>query len=154
MQSLRGARERDGLREARLCFDHLAGRAGVALTGGLLARGDLADEGGDYVVTRRGERALAALDIDVEALRRRERPLARPCLDWSERRHHLAGSLGAAPTGELLRRDWLRTREASRAVSVTAAGREALRELFGIGSADLDLALPPRTDHPVQAVPA
>jgi DNA-binding transcriptional ArsR family regulator len=133
VRSLSGARERDDLRAGRLCYDHVAGRAGVELVDGLVGAGHLEQPSRDgYAVTARGEEALAAIGVDVDVLRTRPRPLARPCPDRSEGRHHLAGSLGAALTTELLRRDWLAGREASRVVSVTAAGRSGLRDAFGV----------------------
>ncbi|WP_051472205.1 ArsR/SmtB family transcription factor [Patulibacter minatonensis] len=132
VQNLKASRERDGLREARLCYDHLAGRQGVAITDGLLAGRLLVPSPGGYTVTTRGESALRALDIDVEELRGRPRQLTRACMDRSEGRHHLAGGLGAALTGDLLRRGWLQSREASRVVSLTPAGRTGLRDALGV----------------------
>jgi DNA-binding transcriptional ArsR family regulator len=136
VSSLRAANERDDLRRGRLCYDHLAGRAGVVLTEQLIAGGLLRD---DYSVTAAGHAALAGLGIDAAELAARPRPLTRACLDWSERRHHLAGSLGAALSAELIRRGWLATREASRVVSVTPAGRAGLLEHFGVDPARLEL---------------
>jgi DNA-binding transcriptional ArsR family regulator len=129
VRSLRDATENDQLRRARLCYDHFAGRLGVALRDALCARGLLSHEG---QVTATGEAAFAALEIDVAALGTHGRPLTRACLDWSEGRPHLAGGLGAALTTEILRRGWVRTREASRVVTVTPAGERALREHFGL----------------------
>ena len=71
---------------------------------------------------------------------RRTRPLLRPCLDWSERRYHLAGSLGAALTSTMLERRWISTREASRIVTVTKAGQAGLQEWLGIDLAELRAA--------------
>jgi DNA-binding transcriptional ArsR family regulator len=139
VRSLREANQADRLRSARLCYDHLAGRAGVALTDQLVERGLLSRVGAAYVVTSPGVGAFAELGIDVVALQQRARPLTRGCLDWSERRPHLAGSLGAALTGELLRRHWLDTREASRIVIVTPTGREQLAAHFGLASDSLEL---------------
>lgn len=130
--SLRSAHARDDLRRGRLCYDHLAGRAGVALADQLVAKGFLEQRPSDYAVTPDGERAFADLGIVTSDLAVRPRPLTRACLDWSEQRHHLAGSLGAALGAELIRRGWIETREASRAVSVTDVGKAALWERFGI----------------------
>jgi DNA-binding transcriptional ArsR family regulator len=130
--SLRHSVERDGLREARLCYDHLAGRAGVALTEGLVERGLLSVTPSGYGVTDAGRVAFAALDVDVEALQTVPRPLTRACPDRSEGRNHLAGSLGGALTGALLHRGWLETREASRVVRLTAEGRQGLRRSLGV----------------------
>jgi DNA-binding transcriptional ArsR family regulator len=125
-QSLRGVRARDGLRRARLCYDHLAGRAGVALATAMTERGWLSSDGDQYVVTGGGIDGLAQIGIDVQLLATRPRPLARSCLDWSEQAPHLAGSVGAALTAELLRRGWLEAREASRVVAVTDEGQARL----------------------------
>jgi len=136
VSSLRAANERDDLRRARLCYDHLAGRAGVVITEQLVAGGLLTT---GYDVTPAGRVAFGRLDIDLDELAGRSRPLTRACLDWSEQRHHLAGSLGAALSGELIRRGWLATREASRVVSVTPAGRTALHERLGVDPGLLEL---------------
>ncbi|HEY6891821.1 MAG TPA: helix-turn-helix transcriptional regulator [Solirubrobacter sp.] len=137
--SLRGAHARDDLRRGRLCYDHLAGRAGVALAEQLVAAGLLEPGPSDYTVTAAGARAFGELGIDTALLEDRPRPLTRACMDWSERRHHLAGSLGAALSAELVRRGWVETREASRAVTVTPAGRDALRDRFGIAPESWEL---------------
>lgn len=138
VSSLRGANERDTLRHGRLCYDHLAGRVGVALTDQLVERGLLARTPERYAVTAEGVSAFAAIDIDIDGLARRPRPLTRACLDWSERRDHLAGSLGAAFTAELLRRGWLEMREASRVVTVTRVGRDALEVFAGLKCEELE----------------
>jgi DNA-binding transcriptional ArsR family regulator len=96
-RSLREATRSELLREARTCYDHLAGRLGVALARALERRGVIVTSDGDYVL---GEQAseLAAFGIDLDALSEQRRPLVRGCLDWSERELHLAGALGAALT--------------------------------------------------------
>jgi DNA-binding transcriptional ArsR family regulator len=129
VRSLRDATENQQLRDARLCYDHFAGHLGVALRDGLLERALLTPEG---QVTPRGRLALAALEIDIDELAEHGRPLTRACADWSEQSHHLAGGLGAALTNEIIRRGWVRTREASRVVTVTPAGATGLREHFGV----------------------
>jgi hypothetical protein len=86
------------------------------------------------------DRGPSTSSIDVDRLERRTRPLLRPCLDWSERRYHLAGSLGAALTRTLLERRWITTREASRIVTVTKTGQAGLREWLGIDLAELRAA--------------
>lgn len=138
-RSLQGVRARDGLRRARLCYDHLAGRAGVALATAMCERGWLNDEEGAYQVTDAAVEGLAQIGIDVYVLTARPRPLARACLDWSEQRPHLAGSIGAALTAELLRRGWLEAREASRVVTVTTEGRRRLGAWLGIDERSFEL---------------
>ena len=124
--SLRGSKESIGLQRGRLCYDHLAGRLGVALTQRMMESGFLEKNDGDYEVTAAGATAFEGLGIDLATLRAQERPLSRACLDWSEKDHHLAGSLGAALTNELFQLDWLEEREASRIVMVTKVGKKSL----------------------------
>ena len=111
------------LREARICYDHLAGERGVALLDSLRRRGLV--EGEDEVApTAAGRDFLAGLGLDVEALASGRRALCRTCLDWSERRVHLGGALGAALLAMMIDRGWLR-RETGRVLRVTAAGARA-----------------------------
>jgi DNA-binding transcriptional ArsR family regulator len=93
-------------RAARLCWDHLAGRLGVALHQGLVGRGWLAPAAGGWAVTARGEAGLGALGVDLAAARRARR-FACDCMDWSERRPHLAGGLGREIAAQCLARHWL-----------------------------------------------
>lgn len=139
-QSLRGVRARDSLRRGRLCYDHLAGRAGVAIADGLLTRGWLLEADGDYQVTAAGALGLGSIGVDVRTLSARARPLTRACMDWSEQRPHLAGSVGAALTAELQRRGWLQSPEASRAARVTDEGRHALHAWLGLDPRAFELA--------------
>jgi DNA-binding transcriptional ArsR family regulator len=125
------------LRAARTCYDHLAGRLGVALADALVAGGyaELASDAG--VITDAGLALLARIGIDVEGLlvRRGKRPprvLCRPCLDWSERRPHLAGAVGAALCAHSLRDGWVRRIPETRAVAITPKGQRLFREALGI----------------------
>lgn len=121
------------LRAARTCYDHLAGRLGVALYDALFAAGWLAHaDGAEVTLTRAGERALAALGVDAGAARACKRRFAYGCLDWSERRPHLAGALGAALAQALLQRGWVARVPGSRAVRVTRAGARELARRFGV----------------------
>ncbi len=119
-------------REARTCYDHLAGRLGVNLLDALAAKHYLVLDDAGVGVSPGGRDAFARVGIDVDALDRGRRPLARLCLDWSERRNHLAGGLGAALLAQCLRKRWLQRQEGVRAVTLTHAGRRALRERFGV----------------------
>jgi hypothetical protein len=123
-----------------MCYDHLAGVVGVSVTEALLERGLLREHDGGYQMATDGAAEFGGFGIDVDRLEQRTRPLLRPCLDWSERRYHLAGSLGAALTRTLLERRWITTREASRIVTVTKAGQAGLREWLGIDLAELRAA--------------
>jgi hypothetical protein len=131
VRSLRDASRARNLRWARMCYDHLGGAVGVALTEALLSRKLILDRDGGFQRGDGGPAGFCELGIDVSQLERRTRPLLRPCLDWSERRYHLAGSLGAALTATMLNREWIATREASRVVTVTSAGTAGLRDWMG-----------------------
>jgi DNA-binding transcriptional ArsR family regulator len=135
--SLRDATRAKSLRWARMCYDHLAGAVGVSVTEALLGHGLLREQDGSYVLGARGAAEFGRFGIEVDRLDRRTRPLLRPCEDWSERRFHLAGSLGAALTGTMLERRWIATREASRIVTVTGAGLAGLLEWPGVDLAAL-----------------
>jgi DNA-binding transcriptional ArsR family regulator len=135
VSSLKQATRARYLRWARMCYDHLGGTVGVAVAQALLDRGVLHDQDGGYLLGPSGAAEFASLGIDLDGLERRTRPLLRPCLDWSERRYHLGGSLGAALTATMLGWRWIAPREASRIVEITPAGQAGLRDWLGI---DLD----------------
>ncbi len=123
------------LRAARTCYDHLAGVLGVALADALQREGTLERRDGAFSVTSAGEARLAALGVDLDAVRGERRAFARACLDWSERRDHVAGALGAALLRRLLELGWIERDERSRAVHVTDAGRTALPQRLGLALA-------------------
>lgn len=120
------------LREGRCCYGHLAGRLGIAVTDALVARSviTLADHR-LYEVTPGGRVWFEALGLDLAALRSR-RGQARQCLDWTERRHHLAGPLGVALLSRMVALDWIAADASSRAVTLTRLGREELRSRLGV----------------------
>jgi len=108
LHSLRQHRDARVMAEARTCYDHLAGRRGVELRDRLLATRALhSTDDRDHALTAHGERLIAALDIDLDQLRCSRRIFARSCLDWTQRRPHLAGALPAAITRTFLARGWL-----------------------------------------------
>jgi len=127
-----GSRAGEALRMARTCYDHLAGKLGVAIMDRLLAQGHLHPDTADFQVSRRGQEFFGGLGIDVASVSRQRRGFARPCLDWSERRPHLAGALGAAIGSRCLETGWIERQRDSRAVIITAAGRRGFRDSFGI----------------------
>jgi DNA-binding transcriptional ArsR family regulator len=129
---LRAWRHGEDLRAARSCYDHLAGVAGVALADALVERRLLEPGDGAFTITPAGERELEAFGLDVGSLRRARRATARACLDWSERRPHVAGALGAALLSELLERRWLRRRSDGRALTLTREGASGLAATFGV----------------------
>ncbi len=134
IRSLRQSVEMERLREARTCYDHLAGQLGVALTRALVDRGWLQERTGDYIVTEAGAARLERFGVDLHACYKARRHFAKPCLDWSERRHHLGGALGAAISRRLFELAWIEKDPSCRAVRVTALGKERLFEEFGLES--------------------
>jgi DNA-binding transcriptional ArsR family regulator len=122
----------EALRYARSCYDHLAGELGVQVTERLLERRALERVEGGFAVTEAGAELLAAYGIDVVELARRRRAFCRACLDWTERRHHLAGSVGAALLSRFLEDRLLRRLPTSRALVMTAEGSGVFGREWGI----------------------
>ena len=124
------------LRRARTCYDHLAGQLGVSIADGLIRDGYVELAGDAGIVTDAGIARLAAIGMDVHRILERRtkhsgRILCRPCLDWSERRPHLAGMLGALICGHSLQHGWTRRLPGTRAVQLTPEGERAFREGLG-----------------------
>lgn len=119
----------DGMRWARVCYDHLAGEAAVRLLEALVGRGWIQRTAEAMEPTPAGEAWFGLLGIEVAALRRRRRPLCHPCLDWSERRYHLAGALGATLLERLFALRLARRETGSRTIRFTAAGTAFLDSL-------------------------
>jgi DNA-binding transcriptional ArsR family regulator len=122
----------EALRTARTCYDHLAGRLGVALTDALAAKRyiSLSDDGG--TTTSRGERFFAAFGIDLAHAARQRRCFCKLCLDWSERRPHIAGALGAKLASRCFDLGWIERVRDTRAVKITRRGVEGFRDALGI----------------------
>ena len=122
----------DRLRHARTCYDHIAGVLGVGLAERLTEREFviLADEGGE--VTPTGMEFLAKLGVDLSGARGRRRVFCRPCLDWTERRPHIGGAVGAALAQRCFELKWIERMRDSRALTVTPAGRRSLQEHFSL----------------------
>ncbi len=119
------------MRRARTCYDHLAGELGVAVTDAMCARGHLVLDRDAGELTAAGTAFLGGLGVDLRSPARHRRALCRPCLDWSERRPHLAGRAGAAVAELAFQRDWIRRRPQGRSVEITATGLAAFQDLFG-----------------------
>jgi hypothetical protein len=152
VRSLREGTRAHALRQARYCYDHLAGRLGVALMDVLLDRDILVptDPGADqaaraadrlpavvtpdaeYRLTTPGDQWMKQFGIDMRTIAAGRRPLIRHCLDWSEQRHHLAGALGQAVAQRLFALGWLTPGTQSRVVTITERGAVALRAQLGI----------------------
>jgi DNA-binding transcriptional ArsR family regulator len=130
VSSLRAASAAERLRQGRTCYDHLAGRLGVGITDALLERRALRGSDGGFEVTGPGERLFGRLGVDVDDARERRRAFALACLDWTERRSHLAGALGAELCDRLFELGWVERRGSDRAAALTEAGSVELRELL------------------------
>jgi DNA-binding transcriptional ArsR family regulator len=133
VRGLRQAQAVGALRRARTCYDHLAGELGVAVTDALVKQGLLVRGDGSFALTDAGAAWLTALDVDVEALEGRRRSFARACLDWTERRPHVAGSLGAGVADLFFARGWVRRLPGGRALVLTSAGSAWLESELGVG---------------------
>ncbi|MEV5886525.1 helix-turn-helix domain-containing protein [Streptomyces sp. NPDC052020] len=152
--TLRAHSRHNALRRSRTCYDHLAGSLGVALMSTFLDQGLLRREESDptsgsrpdqpasygrqaaYHLTPRGTERFTGFGIDVDALVRGRRPVVRYCVDWSERRHHLAGALGAALAARFFALNWLRYGVSPRVVHLTDVGKDGVRDAFRIEIAD------------------
>jgi len=122
------------LREARVCYDHLAGNRGVRLLERLCACRAIDDRDDALNLTARGRKLLSAAGIDVDAIDERRRPLCRACLDWSERRRHLGGGLGAAILGHVFAEGWATRQPESRVVRFTRKGEAAFERFLPAGA--------------------
>jgi DNA-binding transcriptional ArsR family regulator len=122
----------DAMRTARTCYDHFAGKLGVGLTDALCAHGHLAlsDDGGE--VTDSGVAFFEEFGVDLAMARNRRRIFCRPCLDWTERRPHLGGSVGAVLARRCFDLGWFEHVRDSRALIITKTGRRGLNETFGL----------------------
>lgn len=120
---------REALAEARTCYDHLAGRLGVAMIEAMVGMGCFREGDGAYMLTARGRSFLDELGVDLNKKRDTRRTYARKCFDWSEQRYHLGGALGAALANRFFDLDWLRRVPKSRVVTVTSKGGPRLAAL-------------------------
>ncbi|HZZ33875.1 MAG TPA: winged helix-turn-helix domain-containing protein [Phenylobacterium sp.] len=124
------------LRRARVCYDHLAGELAVGMLESLKARGLISETEEALALTPTGETFMAALGLDLPALTLSRRPLCKGCLDWSVRRTHLAGALGAALLDRFYGLGWAVREPGTRLVNFSPRGLEAFREIFGVAPAD------------------
>ncbi|PHZ86136.1 ArsR/SmtB family transcription factor [Paremcibacter congregatus] len=123
----------EAMRRARTCYDHFAGRLGVAIADSLIAQKLIVFEGEAGMISQQGRGFLQAHGLsEVASATQATRPQCRPCLDWSERRPHIAGSLGAVICQHFLKKNFVRRIKGSRALEITPPGREALLMMFGL----------------------
>lgn len=127
----------DAMRHARTCYDHMAGRLAVAITDALTSRQLIIIEDRSGLVTDAGQDFLSGIGLDLESEARSSRPLCRTCLDWSERRMHLGGRLGAALLQKSIDCNWVRPGKDSRTLAITPRGELDFHSLFGISPAML-----------------
>jgi DNA-binding transcriptional ArsR family regulator len=121
----------DELRAARMCYDHVAGVLGVGISDALIRRGHIVFEGDAGEVTESGREFFADLGIGLTAPVKSRRIFCRPCLDWSERRPHLAGHVGAKIAAFCLEQNWLTRKNDSRALTISRPGMKMLQRSFG-----------------------
>jgi DNA-binding transcriptional ArsR family regulator len=132
IRSLRESNQLHALQFARTCYDHLAGKIGVALTDRLVEMNFIEKSGKEFILNAKGKTKLHEFGVTVEKSPKSRRCFARQCLDWSERRYHLAGSLGASLTRRLFELKWIENLPDGRAVRVTDAGIKGLSDEFGL----------------------
>jgi len=116
----------------RICYDHLAGEIGVRFTDSLFNQNLIALNDKNYDVTKKGNKLFKDFGIDPDTLKKQRRLFAHACLDWSERKYHLAGALGASLLNKMITLDWLRRKKNSRAFIITAKGEKEMYRIFGL----------------------
>ncbi|HRM75879.1 MAG TPA: hypothetical protein PLI13_14410, partial [Paracoccus sp. (in: a-proteobacteria)] len=124
------SRSMPALRKARVCYNHLAGDFGVRMLDRMVAEGDVTLDGDDAALTPSGEARVTALGIDVAGLKTQRRPVCRTCLDWSERRSHLAGRLGRAMLARMIELGWARRQADSRVIRFDREGERRFQAMF------------------------
>jgi len=130
VRSLKQSSQIKLLQDARTCYDHLAGKLGVQLTESMLKAGYLTLEGKQFVLTDEGTLFFTTFGIDLTALKRKRRSFSHACLDWSERRYHLAGALGCELLNQFFNLGWLLRVPSIRAIQVTEKGKIGFKEIF------------------------
>lgn len=132
VRSLRQSTQVQLLREARTCYDHLAGKLGVDLTDALLANQYITTGDTEFVITPKGETFFTHFGLDLPTLKRKRRSFSHACLDWSERRHHLGGALGQGLMNHLFDIGWIVRVPSIRAIKVTKRGTTGLHTVFDL----------------------
>lgn len=126
VKPLKLSEEASRLQFARTCYDHLAGRLGVGITQALLDKNHLEEVPKNYQITPSGKAWFTELGLDLEAIRSKRRMFARPCLDWTERKYHMAGALAAALSNQLFELGWIARLPHKRGIRLTHAGQQQL----------------------------
>ncbi len=120
------------IQKARFYYDHIAGRLGVKIADALLDKGALFVSGGHYQVTESGLQLFANMSVSLDEAKAKKRIFAKQCLDWSERRHHISGSLGAALADTALKKRWVARTHERRVLYVTPEGKRAFNDLLDL----------------------
>lgn len=120
------------IKHCRTCYDHLAGKMGVAVAESLLEQKIILDSDNKFEVSLEGEKWFSDFGINLKDLKKQRRLFLKPCLDWSERKNHIAGSLGASLLDKMIADDWLRKTKDSRAIQITGKGEKELLKHFKI----------------------
>jgi len=131
-QTLRTSKISPELCQARTCYDHLAGKLGVSVTHALIKQNYLEIDEQNYLLTPKGLAWFESWEIDVEPLKKKRRKFAYACLDWSERRFHIAGSLGAVVADLFFDKGWVKRLPHTRALKITRIGETILKQDFAI----------------------
>jgi len=116
----------------RTCYDHLAGKIGVALADSLLEQKIIVQANNVFEISSEGEKWFSDFGVNLEEAQKQKRIFLKPCLDWSERRNHIAGSVGALLMNRMLEQDWIRRTSNSRAIIITGKGEKELLKYFKI----------------------
>jgi DNA-binding transcriptional ArsR family regulator len=121
-----------GIKYCRSCYDHLAGNVGVQITEAMERKKWIRKFEKDYDISKEGWKWLSAFSIQQDDLKHSRRPLARQCLDWSERKPHLGGQVGALMLADMIDKSWLRKVQFSRELVVTSKGKAGIQKLLGL----------------------
>jgi DNA-binding transcriptional ArsR family regulator len=132
VKSFKQASQTKAIKKARTCYDHFAGEFGVALTEALVNQSIITEGEQDFILTDTGYDFLNEFGINIDDIRKSKRSFSRKCLDWSERKYHLAGALGKAIVNRFYELNWVEPLTGSRAVKVTALGKAELLKKFNI----------------------
>ncbi|TQR97483.1 ArsR/SmtB family transcription factor [Paenibacillus ottowii] len=132
IKSFKQASENEAIRLARTCYDHIAGYLGVQIMSFFIQKGILSEDQDGLHITQQGEIFFADFQINLKNTRQKRRSFSHKCLDWSERRHHLAGALGKALLDRLFELHWIEHLPTTRAIRITADGKRGFKEVFEI----------------------
>jgi len=120
------------IKYCRTCYDHLAGKIGVALADSLLEQKIIIEKNNTFEITSEGEKWFSDFGVNIGDAKKQKRIFLKPCLDWSERRYHIAGSVGTLLLNKMLEQDWIRRTKDSRVIIITAKGEKEMLKSFKI----------------------